>query len=140
MHERRHQLITEARTWIGTPWRHQGRLKGVACDCVGVIICVPRALGIVAADFDINGYSRFPDPQVMARALDQHLDRIAVGDAIGGDILWVSPRRIAHHLQLLTFDNTVIHAMDAERGVREHRFDRQRYPVAAAFRYRGIDG
>jgi cell wall-associated NlpC family hydrolase len=42
----RAEIIAEARTWLKTPWRHQGRLKGIGCDCVGHIVCVPRALGI----------------------------------------------------------------------------------------------
>jgi hypothetical protein len=38
----RAEIIAEARTWLKTPWRHQG----IAWDCVGHIACVPRALGI----------------------------------------------------------------------------------------------
>ena len=30
-------LIEEAKTWEGTKFQHQARLKGVAVDCVGLI-------------------------------------------------------------------------------------------------------
>ena len=30
-------IVAEAREWIGTAWQHQASLKGVACDCVGLV-------------------------------------------------------------------------------------------------------
>ncbi len=30
-------LLTEARTWIGTPWHHQAAVKGAGCDCIGFV-------------------------------------------------------------------------------------------------------
>jgi NlpC/P60 family putative phage cell wall peptidase len=37
-------IVAEARSWIGTPYRHQASLKGVGCDCLGLIRGVWRAL------------------------------------------------------------------------------------------------
>lgn len=31
-------VISEAMTWLGTPYHHQGRVKGVGVDC-GTLIC-----------------------------------------------------------------------------------------------------
>ncbi|MDO6646734.1 hypothetical protein Q4572_23335, partial [Acinetobacter guillouiae] len=33
-----HEAVDEAITWIGTPYHHQGRIKGVGVDC-GTLIC-----------------------------------------------------------------------------------------------------
>ncbi len=33
-----------AGTWIGTPYRHQGALKGVGCDCLGLVRGIWREL------------------------------------------------------------------------------------------------
>jgi NlpC/P60 family putative phage cell wall peptidase len=30
-------IITAARGWIGTPYRHQGSAKGIGCDCLGLL-------------------------------------------------------------------------------------------------------
>ena len=30
-------IVTAARRWIGTPYRHQASLQGVGCDCLGLI-------------------------------------------------------------------------------------------------------
>jgi hypothetical protein len=38
------RIIAEARSWIGTPYRHQASLKGVGCDCLGLLRGVWRAV------------------------------------------------------------------------------------------------
>jgi len=57
----RAQVVQEARTHIGTPWVHQGRAPGVQLDCAGLVIVVARRLGLVGADYDVNGYVPSPD-------------------------------------------------------------------------------
>jgi NlpC/P60 family putative phage cell wall peptidase len=37
-------VLAIARTWIGTPYRHQGAVKGVGCDCLGLIRGIWREL------------------------------------------------------------------------------------------------
>ena len=34
---RRAAIVAAARSWIGTPYRHQASLKGVGCDCLGLL-------------------------------------------------------------------------------------------------------
>ncbi len=38
------QIAYEASRWIGTPYRHQASLRGVGCDCLGLLRGVWRAL------------------------------------------------------------------------------------------------
>lgn len=38
------RALIEARTWLGTPYQHQSSLKGVGCDCLGLVRGVWRAL------------------------------------------------------------------------------------------------
>lgn len=40
------QVIFEARKWLRTPYRHQGRNLGLAADCL-FLLCVCEALGIL---------------------------------------------------------------------------------------------
>jgi NlpC/P60 family putative phage cell wall peptidase len=37
-------MLAEALSWVGTPYRHQGSTKGVACDCLGLIRGAWRAV------------------------------------------------------------------------------------------------
>ncbi len=41
---RRGEALAEARAWLGTPYQHQASLKGVGCDCLGLVRGVWRAL------------------------------------------------------------------------------------------------
>jgi NlpC/P60 family putative phage cell wall peptidase len=38
------RIVAIARTFIGTPYRHQGSRKGVGCDCLGLVRGVWREL------------------------------------------------------------------------------------------------
>lgn len=37
-------IVAEARTWLGTPYRHQASARGAGCDCLGLVRGVWRAL------------------------------------------------------------------------------------------------
>lgn len=37
MNTQNHDLVTEARSWIGTPYVHQSSLKGAGTDCLGLL-------------------------------------------------------------------------------------------------------
>ena len=37
-------ILEECRSWIGTPYRHQGSRKGVGCDCLGLVMGVWHAV------------------------------------------------------------------------------------------------
>lgn len=40
------QLVVDAaRTWIGTPYRHAAALKGIGCDCLGLVRGIWAELG-----------------------------------------------------------------------------------------------
>ncbi|MFL5163197.1 MAG: peptidase P60, partial [Microvirga sp.] len=39
-----HLILAEARSWIGTPYRHQASLKGIGCDCLGLLRGVWRGV------------------------------------------------------------------------------------------------
>ncbi len=79
-------IVALARGWIGTPYRHQASLKGVGCDCLGLLRGVwrelhgdePEAVPPYSLDWsDANGAESLRD------ALARHLtmaDEIAPGD------------------------------------------------------------
>ena len=83
----RAHIIAQAREWLGTPFHHQARVKGVGADCAGLVIGVARALDIVGPDFDVAAYPRTPDGTTLIRLLDQHMTRIALAAMQGGDVV-----------------------------------------------------
>lgn len=40
-------VISEAMTWLGTPYHHQGRVKGVSVDCATLLCEVYEAVGLI---------------------------------------------------------------------------------------------
>jgi NlpC/P60 family putative phage cell wall peptidase len=55
--EQREQVVSEARSWIGTPYHHRAGLKGVGCDCAYFLIRVYHACGL-APEIDPGFYKR----------------------------------------------------------------------------------
>ena len=53
------QVVAEAFLLINTPYQHQGRIPGLAIDCIGLPIIVAKNLGL--GDFDRIDYGRSPD-------------------------------------------------------------------------------
>ncbi|MFP3017550.1 MAG: hypothetical protein ACEY3E_01265 [Candidatus Tisiphia sp.] len=77
-------IAAEARTWLGTKYHHQGRLKksyasNGGVDCIGLIMGVAMELRLVGADgkllakFDETSYSPHPDGVRLKQFLDLHL-------------------------------------------------------------------
>lgn len=55
------ELVTEARTWEGVRFRHQGRSRS-GVDCIGLPVCILRAKGLLPEDFADNAcYGRAPN-------------------------------------------------------------------------------
>lgn len=50
-------VVAEARSWIGTPYHHQGDIKGLGVDCAMIIVRVFCDLGLIPR-FDPRPYSR----------------------------------------------------------------------------------
>lgn len=70
----RSDVVECARSYIGVPWRHQGRSReGV--DCGGLVRCVGVDLGLLPAKADLSGYDRLPDGRTLARFVARWLPR-----------------------------------------------------------------
>ena len=133
-------ILTEARSWIGTPWQHQGRLKGVAADCAGMVIEVGKTCGCVPDDGtgDRTDYSMAADPVRMKAALDLMFDRIFLTELKPADILWMKGGIHPQHIGIYTERGTLIHAM-LGKGVEELGVEYvQRNKLVGAYRYRNI--
>lgn len=102
------QIIDCARSYVGTPYQHQGRKKGVGIDCVGLIVGVALECGLYMQD--AHGYPRLPyQGQIEQGALDA-MDRILLPEP--GCVALVRIRRFPQHAGIMTDANTVIHAYD----------------------------
>lgn len=124
----RERIIAEARGWIGTPYRHQAALRGVGCDCVGLV----RGVGLAVGAWDDAGwsefaaYSRTPNPRRMGEGMRRFLVEL-YGDPLPGDVAWVQWRDgLPMHLAIIAEQHgrrTMIHALSEIGRVVEHGID-----------------
>lgn len=114
-------ITTAARLLLDTPFKHQGRIPGVALDCAGLVVAVAQALGLPVADQ--TGYSRSPSGGLLEAALDSQpcLQRIP-GPAQEGDVVLMRFKGDPQHLGIVAGGN-LIHAWQVVGKVVEHRFD-----------------
>lgn len=120
-------IVAEARTWLGTPFHHQGRVKGAGVDCVGTPGESARALGC-KVDYP-SGYSRLPDGVTLESELDRQMLIVwqrGMGDRLAlmrpGDVLMFRmpklPRHVGLYCGVVDGEHRFIHATsDAGRVV-----------------------
>ena len=136
----REQIVAAARGWLGTPFHHQGRLKGVGVDCAGVIVGVANELGLSTPD--IKGYGHRPDSRELERLCFDHMTPVAIDEAEPGDVLLISIDGNPQHLAFMTDaanGRAMLHSYAPARRVVEHIIsDDWTEKFTAAFKLPGI--
>jgi cell wall-associated NlpC family hydrolase len=110
-------VIAEARSYLGVPFRHQGRdHRGI--DCVGVPIAVGRTLGLWPHDWDTATYGRLPTGELIARVAEK-CRRITA--PVPGSLIVIAWTKLAAHTAICTGE-TMIHAYESVGCVVEHGY------------------
>lgn len=109
------QIVEKAREYIGTPWHHCGRKKGVGVDCVGLLACVGIELGVPFSD--VPFYSQGDEFELMCECLEETCIEI-VDDLKAGDILIFRRGPITNHCGVYTGEDTFIHAWSSPTAKR----------------------
>jgi NlpC/P60 family putative phage cell wall peptidase len=146
----RKMIVAETRDWIGTPYRHQASLKGIGCDCLGLVRGVWRA---VIGDEPERAPAYAPDwaeaagLEALADAAARHLTAIE-RDAFGeGDVLLFRWRANlpAKHAAIVTCSEEagrpgkIVHAHDGAAVAEVALAPWWRRHIAYAFRFPGIE-
>ena len=133
-------IVQCARSWIGTRYHHQGRLKADAprhrggVDCLGLLVGIARELqlcdadGTPLADFDRTDYALNVASEPLCITLRRLLREKAVADMAHGDVALFALDRSPQHLAVLTSNTLIfhmIHAYASARAVVENRLDNQ---------------
>ena len=112
---RREAIVAAARSWIGTPYRHQASLKGVGCDCLGllrgvwreVIGCEPERPPAYSRD-----WAEATGREALIEAAGRHLLPVAEREWRAGDVLLFRWRGHlpAKHCAIAAGPGTMVHA------------------------------
>lgn len=102
-------IESKAREYIGTPWHHRGRKKGVGVDCVGLLVCVYRELGVEV--FDLVEYSLSDHFSLLIKEVLKHGRLVKSEDSpVAGDIVIFRGRDMHNHCGIHTSAGTFIHS------------------------------
>ena len=112
---RRAAIVAAARSWIGTPYRHQASLKSVGCDCLGLLRGVWR--DVVGDEPERPpAYSRdwaeASGHEALLDAAARRLVQVPDGRWQAGDVLLFRWREHlpAKHCAVATGEGTMVHA------------------------------
>lgn len=109
------RVVAETLTWLGTPYRHQASLKGMGCDCLGLVRGVwravlgdePEAVPAYTPDWAEAGAG-----DTLAAAAHRHFRPVDVEEVQPGDVLlfrW-RPGLPAKHAGILVAPGRFVHA------------------------------
>lgn len=95
------RIADAALEYLGTPWHHQGRLKGVGVDCVGLLVCAAQEAGL-----EIDDVTNYPPEMAGTWLLDQLAERCdrleKAGPYLRGDVLAFLFEGQPWHVALIT--------------------------------------
>lgn len=135
-------VVAIAREWVGTPYLHQASVKGVGCDCLGLIRGVwrdlygaePTTVPPYTADWD-----EAQGQEVLLTAARQHLqstnDEVAAGQVV---LFRMRSGAVAKHLGIIAQDGdhpTFVHAYTGHGVIESALSAPWRRRVAARFTF-----
>ena len=141
----RSDITRAARRWLGTPYHHRANLRGVGCDCIGVVRGLWRDL--YGAEPEQPGpytgdWAEATGNEALLLAAERNLRPVPIEAAQPGDILIFRMRSeaVAKHAGVLVEDGRMIHAQEGVpvSEVAINQWWRRR--IAAVFALPGIAG
>lgn len=118
MTELRARIVAEVRSWAGTPYQHQASLKGVACDCLGLVRGVWR--GVYGTEPEApppytRDWAEAHGRETLAEAAGRHLLAVDPDAREVGDVLLfaLNADAPAKHCGVLTGPTRMVHAIES---------------------------
>ncbi len=129
-------IIEAARSALGTPFRHQGRLVGQGLDCAGLIVYVASVIGVEYSD--VKAYGRNPHAGLLKQTLDSNQCIEPVAEYKRGDILLMRFTNEPQHLAIHAGES-IIHSYSNVGAVCEHTLSRAWLSrIVCAYRFKDV--
>lgn len=136
------RIARAALGWVGTPFHHRAAIKGVGCDCIGLVLGVWREIG-GAAGLHLPVYApsgpNIGEEARLLEGLEAHLRPLGGIAPVVGDVVAFRMREAGpvQHIGILTATGQggqFVHAY-SRRGVVESRLSEHwQTRIVAAFR------
>lgn len=139
----RQQIVKEARSWIGTPYQHQAKLKGIGVDCAMLIAQIGQNIGLLDPSKLVPNYSKQwhihnRDEKLKDILLDYGFIEIPISKAKSGDVLGFKYGRVMSHLAIRTPRENIIQASIETGKVTESTYDDMKSHLITAFKFPGV--
>lgn len=142
----RAEIVAEARSWIGTPYRHQASLKGAGADCLGLIrgvyrtFCGPEKEPIMPYS---PNWAEETGQETLRDAARRHLVEIDAAPLRDGEplrdgdviLIRVRDRGPAKHAAIASGPDTIVHAYDRHAVAENALPSAWRRRIAYAFQF-----
>jgi NlpC/P60 family putative phage cell wall peptidase len=135
------QVVAIAEEFLGTPYRHQGAMKGVGCDCIGLIRGIWRALygqePEAVPPYAPDWAERSGEERLLAAGLRLFGAPIPISAMLAGDLLLFRWRAgcAAKHAGILTGPQHFIHAYEQGAVIRSVLVPSWQRRIAAVHRF-----
>jgi cell wall-associated NlpC family hydrolase len=123
----RREVVDFARSFIGTPYRHQGRSKVFGVDCAGILVLLANKLNIYWESKYSLRYARNPEFFILQSEMDKYLEEITWKDIRMGDVLLFKITKHPQHVGIVSdyAKNRlgIVHTYESVGKVVEHRLN-----------------
>ncbi len=136
-------IASIALSWCGTPYHHQASVKGIGCDCLGLLRGVYRE-AIGPEPETAPNYSPSWDEvsmrEDMLNMANRHLCQVDDGDRGAGLVLVfrMRPRFVAKHCGIMTGAGAFVHSHSGRGTVEIELSDWWENKIAGVFVFPGV--
>lgn len=138
----RARLVAAARSCVGTPFLHQGRVRGIGLDCAGLVLYAAADAGLPYRDYPGLNYPRWPTMgDRLRRFVAEQTVEVPVERARDGTVLllWCYRPTLPQHLALVTGPDSIVHSWYDARAVVETTLAGWRDRIVGAYDFIGVD-
>ncbi len=136
-------LINEARSWIGTKFKHQGRIKinkydAGGCDCLGLMLGlgIKTKTGTALKSLDVPNYPRLLQSNQLLEQLNILLE--PVDELYLENLILIKVNKWPQHLAIITSlepEITIIHSyLQAGKVVEQHLPEEWKKDIVAIYK------
>lgn len=125
MNEIEERIITEAKSWKGTKWKHNVSRKGFGTDCVQFIISIGKEFDWIPKEYSTGVYRKdyflHNSKSILLQEIEKFCYRVTVNQCKIGDIFIYEYGKTATHAGIYIGNNMIIHS-HIKQGVIEADF------------------
>ena len=140
----RGDILAASRRWIGTPYQHQGSVRGAGCDCLGLVRGVWREL---IGEEPVRAPAYTPDwaeargEEALLEAARRHMREIAIEAVRDGDVLLfrIATGAPAKHCAIVAGPDRIVHAYWGRAVCETGLTPWWKRRIAAAFAWPNVD-